>query len=279
MNNEQMYGIAEPPAVTVKREPSSQPSTAADQKREKLKKKQRTNKGAVGSEQSNQSLQDTTDTGIGKKKASIRPHSKHSHQMVSAESTSGTAHLPHPETDSQLKLPCGLQASSNCPPQHVSSSVAKKKIKKPRKKNNDHSEECLSEPMPIKIRPEALNISVPENTSTPSQNDGPDTGDVQHMLQELLNPPQLSLVTPIPTPNKLQPFTFPASATHVVSHSELIKPLISLCSFEQHHVFKAPSSSDGSHFGPPAHSTSSPAIQQQSPTISAHKKDKVCLTW
>ena len=66
--------------------------------------------------------------------------------------------------------------------------------------------------LPVKPRPEALNISISESSYTSAQSDGPDTGDVRHMLQELLHPPPISLVTPIPTPNKLQPFTFPTSA-------------------------------------------------------------------
>ncbi len=61
-----------------------------------------------------------------------------------------------------------------------------------------------------KPRPEALSLStttaIPANTSS---SDVSDSGDVRHMLHELLNPTPLSLVTPIPTPSKGHPFTFP----------------------------------------------------------------------
>ena len=72
-----------------------------------------------------------------------------------------------------------------------------------------------------KARPEVLSLpgrgscmaSLPGDggavDGTP--NDGPDTGDVQHMLDELLHPPALSLVTPIPTPKTSGgPFVFPS---------------------------------------------------------------------
>ena len=82
-------------------------------------------------------------------------------------------------------------------------------------------------PEPTKQRPEELSLfghgSTPLSTSSESvtclsgHSDAPDTKDVQFMLDQLLHPPPLSLVTPIPTPSTFKPFVFPAftSATQV----------------------------------------------------------------
>lgn len=80
-------------------------------------------------------------------------------------------------------------------------------------------------PDQMKQRPEALclpghgslHVSVPSkrNIGQGHPSDPPDTGDVQHMLDELLHPPSLSLVTPIPTPNTFTPFVFPAQSPAV----------------------------------------------------------------
>ena len=224
--SEQMYGIAEPSATS--REGSSRSSQVvslpADHKRDKVKKKQRTTKLEKGS----QSLGDPPGTVLGRKKVSVRPYNKSSQQSASLDAANNEIHLPHFETDTkdyQSKLPCGLPANSfpTQPPSTVPSIApsvtvkARKKLKK-QKRNNSHTEETPSEhvapSISIKPRPEALNIAVSESSSFPGQSDGPDTGDVRHMLHELLHPPPVSLVTPILTPSKVQPFTFPTSATH-----------------------------------------------------------------
>lgn len=85
-------------------------------------------------------------------------------------------------------------------------SKEKRKVKKQKKRRNSEVESEGTQPQ-IKPRPDALNI--PETASTPVQSDAPDTGDVHYMLQELLHPPPVSLVTPIPTPNTVKPFIFP----------------------------------------------------------------------
>ncbi len=62
-----------------------------------------------------------------------------------------------------------------------------------------------------KSRPEDLLLCSSQDVES-SGNDAPDTGDVQHMLEELLHPPPLSLVTPIATPKNGTPFVFPSTA-------------------------------------------------------------------
>ncbi len=279
--SEQMYGIAEPSAAALKsREGSSKPSQpgplSADQKRDKIKKRQRTTKLVVGSEKNNssQSVQEPPDTVAVRKKVSVRPYNKASHQSGAFD------HLPHSETDLKAKITCGLSASCSSPPQQTPSIAqdatrAKKKVKKPPKRINSLvEEESIAPSLPAKPRPEALSISVSENGSTPGQSDGPDTGDVHHMLQELLHPPPVSLVTPILTPNKVQPFTFPTSGTHtsVRQISLLLNHCNVILTVLQHHVFKTPNSSDNSHSGLPPHITSSSALQQH-PSTHNYKSD------
>lgn len=235
--SEQMYGVAEPTQGSKPRETSSRTghnaqSPSLDLKKDKVRKKPK----LIGvGEKVNQSIPEV-------RKASVQPFSSHSHAPS----------LLKKNTDSSYQLVAGSsltsQASSNAShsvTQHISnsdttlSSVTKgrKKVKRLRKKRNspiesefdiqskfskpqvpevpESVESSKLPPEPVessKPRPGALHIHVtPDNCG---QNDVPDTGDVRHMLQELLYPPPVSLVTPIPTPNKVQPFIFP---THVSS--------------------------------------------------------------
>lgn len=205
--SEQMYGIAEPSSASAKsREVSSktnQLAFPADHKRDRdKKKKQRTTTKLERHE-------NPLCTGTVKAKVSVRPY-KASQLTTSVDVSSSEIHLPHVENDSKEKLP-------GVPPQQAlapipSTAPSQRKRQKKQRRSNSHAEdpvsECVAQSIPLKPRPEALSI---ETSSTPIQSDGPDTGDVRHMLNELLHPPPVSLVTPILTPNKLQPFTFPTA--------------------------------------------------------------------
>lgn len=122
--------------------------------------------------------------------------------------------------------------------------VRKKKSSPPRMKHISHlTVQPANDPSPssplhnppsdqIRQRPEALSLPgrgsvpvsvIPSESSVGAghQSDAPDTGDVEHMLDELLHPPSLSLVTPIPTPNTFTPFVFPnLSSTSQVSECQ-----------------------------------------------------------
>jgi len=116
---------------------------------------------------------------------------------------------------SQQIYSSSLPSSTSAPP-----AVKDKKMKKPKRRKSAHIHDAgpalVSEStnsgvsLPSKSRPEALNLPVSDASHTPGHCDGPDTGDLKHMLQELLHPHSVSLVTPIPTPNKVQPFVFPS---------------------------------------------------------------------
>jgi hypothetical protein len=241
--HEQMYGVAEVAPATLKAPPKTSRGVqlpTPNHKKEKLRKKLKVEGGKV-----DQSIPEDVVVPARKKKASVRPY-----QPVSATRNNTSMQHSVKHSLSPSKLPVGptptyTHSSSMHPtstfaasiqpvsshltsvPQsivehggvvsaHGSTRPVKKKVKKQKKRRNSEMESaedvqkpCTeSAPIPIKPRPEALNI--PE---TAVQSDAPDTGDVRCMLQELLHPPPVSLVTPIPTPNTVKPFVFPAHSS------------------------------------------------------------------
>lgn len=237
--NEQMkyYGVAElNPVLTVRSAPTEggpskgnhivPPPPSRVYKKERPKKKHRDLKetGGLGHEELNGSLQESTTTTskTKKKKGSIHPYKVYpAPQEKNPTPSSSTTEINSSQTSAHTV--------SNS--QDIALAVKQKKPKKIKKKKgsplqvissglNQVEELVKHSPQPIKQRPGALCLSRTEPSSTPpSYGDVPDTGDVQHMLQELLHPPPLSLVTPIPTPNKTRPFVFPNSHSSVVSET------------------------------------------------------------
>ena len=114
----------------------------------------------------------------------------------------------------------GPAAGPTCSNSHSESTGKTKRVKRRKKSPEQTSSTGL---MPVisqrnpddqmKSRPEALQLSDMMGGDNTSVSDGPDTGDVQHMLDVLLHPPALSLVTPIATPKNTAPFIFPTSAS------------------------------------------------------------------
>lgn len=246
--NEQMYGVAEPtPSLKARTSHLTQPPNP-NQKKEKFRKKQHKDCKLGGDGD-----QPVTEYVERKKKASVQPY-----HTVSSASASGTSHssllvkhITPPSEDALSKLsgtstlPTSVQHSTT---EQVSSkstqfvgSKGKVKVKKQKKrKNGDMESESVSipnRPPPAKPRPEAL--SLPETESTPIQSDVPDTGDVRYMLQELLHPTPVSLVTPIPTPNTVKPFIFPPVRLCLCSYNSVEPPNVPL-----QHVFKTPNTYD-----------------------------------
>lgn len=212
--NEQMYGVAEPQSAGGQNvHPAS-----ANLKREKSRKKQQDDLKLVGDSEQ-------LDMTSGRKKASVAPY-KDSCQTT--ERSSDTFHLPHScdalSSSSHTSNSAGIHSSTShsvtlTVHQPLQSSTAtpsqvpkeRKKIKKIKRSVQapfplgTHIASSDGDHLPTKTRPRALDLPVEDSSGT----SGPDTGDIRHMLQELLNPQSVSLVTPIPTPNKVKPFTFP----------------------------------------------------------------------
>lgn len=238
--NEQMYGVAEL-TPTSKPQPAGegrasqvvQPMPTSDLKKERVKKKHHGDFKLIGG--STHSV--SADVSGGKKKISVPPY-KGPYQTVSTDTSNDMAHFPLVKKHSSNLFPFSKLSSgtadsdvhtsaSNSVTQVTISSTAtptipaKERKKKTKKRKSSHVYESpsvdtsISAPnmapdpasLPSKPRPEALSLPA-DNIST--NNDVPDTGDVRHMLQELLHPQSVSLVTPIPTPNKVKPFIFPS---------------------------------------------------------------------
>lgn len=223
--------------------------TASNHKQEKLKKKQKVDIVKVESGKVERSIpEDEGGVMARKKKASVRPYQAMSSArnsstndqrpslLVKQDITPGTlyddtgslhtsghtarVHSSNPHSTNARPVGAVHQSAAEQVPSNaaVASSKSKKKLKKQKKRGVGEIESELepavsskplteTPPAAIKPRPEAL--SIPETAGTPVQSDAPDTGDVRHMLHELLHPPPVSLVTPIPTPNTVKPFVFP----------------------------------------------------------------------
>lgn len=230
--NDQLYGVAEP-TLTSKPPPLDESSKISHQldKRDRPKKKWK-----------DKSLPEPVDITEKKKKASVRPFKSSSRTTSLGGNAGSTSYssLQGKHTSSVIASSeelSGVTPSVDCSleeqkPDTHASFREKKRPKKAKKRKNSFIETKPEgtlppaptkphlEISPTKSRPEALSIATAatDSSSTP---DAPDTGDVHHMLQELLHPPAVSLVTPIPTPNTTQPFVFPTLPS-------------------QHHVFKTP---------------------------------------
>lgn len=243
--NEQMYGVAEltpsskpHPPVSSKVSQIVQPMFNVDLKKEKLKKQQQVVVG-VG-EHDLHSVSESAAVSALKKKVSVPPY-KGSCQIVSSK--------PTISSNSLNKFPSSTAVtgiSTNTFTQSSSSIPKKSKVKKPKKSKSTNSHDSLSSVstnissqnvIPTsKPRPEALSLPVAITTDAPPHSDTPDTGDVRHMLQELLHPKSFPLVTPIPTPNKVQPFVFPNQFSVSVVHKITIIIVIMLYIVKTHEM-------------------------------------------
>lgn len=239
--NEQMYGVAELTPAS-KPQPAGEGRTGKavpipDLKKERLRKKHHGDFKLVGgSGQIGRSV--SADVAGGKKKASVPPYIG----SYPTTSTEASNHFPLEKKHSaslfasgtQSKLPSSTAASdiyasadhSVTQTTHQAmfststptlAAKEKRKAKKTKRRRSSHVYESPTsiapldpEHLPSKTRPEALSLSMDNMSCTPTDSDVPDTGDVRHMLQELLHPQSVSLVTPIPTPNKIKPFVFPS---------------------------------------------------------------------
>lgn len=221
---------------------ASHPVPHLEHKKEKSRKKQRDSKLVESG--GGQMIHPLPDLPAGKKKASVSPYES-SCQTVSSENplffslekkpTNSSSQLPsrtptklHSSSQASV-IPTGSSHSAaQQQPTHLqqpsrttltATVKGKKKIKKTKRKRSSLVHEIHPNlpsksvdptgPLSNRSRPEALSLPVVNVSSTPGHSEGPDTGDVRHMLQELLHPQPVSLVTPIPTPNKVQPFIFP----------------------------------------------------------------------
>ena len=247
--SEQMYGVADLTQGSKSlqsRETSSRTAQLSnlDLKKDKVKKPKLIGVG----EKVNRSIPQSVEI----RKASVQPFSSHSHMSSLLQKNADSANQPvavslsKPSlTSSSISTSAGHSVTQQISDTTLSSMTkGKKKVKRKRKLRSplesefdiqsESIESTKTQPEapesvefsklrrpevselvePSKPRPEALRIRVtPDNSG---QNDVPDTGDVRHMLQELLYPPPVSLVTPIPTPNKVQPsFIFPTPVSCV----------------------------------------------------------------
>ena len=165
----------------------------------------------------------------GKKKASVAPYMA-SDLATSTEHSIDTTHYSLEKKHSSILLPssshqfpstatvCTTTGHSTALASNLTTAIMapptkEKKSKKPKKRRSSHVYESLVDSNITNVSVDPVSKSRPEALHLPSANTGvspgPDTGDVRHMLQELLHPPSVSLVTPIPTPNKVKPFVFP----------------------------------------------------------------------
>ena len=217
---DQLYGVAEP-TLTSKPPPLDESTSKVSHqpdKRDRPKKKWK-----------DKSLPEPVDMTERKKKASVRPFKSSSHtgSLGGNAGSASYSSFQGKHTSSAIASSeelSGVTPAADCSleeqkPDTHASFREKKRLKKAKKRKSSFIEtkpEDTLPPAPIKphleisptkSRPEALSIATAtDSSSTP---DAPDTGDVHHMLQELLHPPAVSLVTPIPTPNTTQPFVFP----------------------------------------------------------------------
>ena len=246
--NEQMYGVAELLPTSKGLQSRTGHVVQLPTPSHKLKKKHKVEGGKM-----ERSIQEDVGVMAKRKKASVRPYQAMSsarnstndqwasllvkHDVTSPSTcnlhtsshTTGN-HSSSAHSSSTVQQSAAEQGSSNAMQSPVANSKAKKKVKKQKKRGVGEIESGLEPPKPlieappivIKPRPEAL--SIPATAGTPVQSDAPDTGDVRHMLHELLHPPPVSLVTPIPTPNTVKPFVFPTqpSVSLCVSSSTII---------------------------------------------------------
>lgn len=244
--SEQMYGVADPTQGSKplqSRETSSRTGHSAqslsnlDLKKDKVRKKHK----LIGvGEKVNRSIQP-----IEIREASVQPFSSHSHVSSLLEKNADSANQLVASSRSKSSLASQASSISTSASHSIAQQISnsdttlssmtkgRKKVKRRKRRSSpienefDIQSESVesSKPQPevpesveprlevpesvesSKPRPEALHIHVTADNC--GQNDAPDTGDVRHMLQELLYPPPVSLVTPIPTPNKVQPFIFP----------------------------------------------------------------------
>lgn len=216
-NNEQMYGVAEmahssvtkskasQEGLPLKREPLSHPP---QHKRDKVKKKHRDPK-PEGTNTSSSSQELPHSSSHVRKKASVRPY-KASQVIEDNKEMTVTSRHQENSTNHQDSVSSQPRAAVALKSDHHPTSeppTKQKKVKKAKKRKSSVNEDASQL---NKYRPEALNLPYVDSSSTPGHSDVPDTGDVRNMLKELLNPTPLSVVTPLPTPSKVQPFFFPS---------------------------------------------------------------------
>ena len=222
-------------------------------KKEKLKRKHRDSKPIAGEvKRSSQEMPSILpQPQERKKKASVRPY-KNSYQTVSEDFEKVVSMSPQ---NRHTSYPLGSNKTPSCvvgpssksysvdqnhPSDDIGGSentnqsldLKQKKVKKSKKRKNNLTykndtrptsvaQSSVSHPQPAKQRPEALSLSMNDSSSISGYSDVPDTGDVRNMLQELMYPQPLSFITPIPTPNKVQPFVFPSQSSSVTMVSKL----------------------------------------------------------
>lgn len=221
-----------------------QPISNSDLKRRKK------HHGSLKSEEGSEQVAHSTSSDVagGRKKVSVPPY-KGSCQTISTDTANNAVHLPLEKkhlsiqflsdshsrlssSDTSRDVHIGAEHSVTQVTHPTISSIAtatpaikeRKKLKKTKKRTTHIKESpsmgtsiAMPDPAPpdpahlsSKLRPEALSLSMNDMSNTCTDNDNPDTGDIRHMLQELLHPQSVSLVTPIPTPNKVKPFIFPS---------------------------------------------------------------------